>query len=204
VQQLLHQLNGFKGEDIEKMRCCLRELYKSSKKPVVQGYALHALSDTYGHMVAETVGGVAGAHSSLYTGRTLDEMYKGPYGHGFDFTFPDRVSLRPDLAESYLRDLYSLVGANRVDADTVVDYMRIKLNPKGTSGEKANSNWRMHVTENSGTDFPAYAKDWDPAGKERLVSTRTVHNMTDWLFDDEYLGPLMKCLRLSGVDWPVP
>jgi RHS repeat-associated protein len=71
VQQILHQLNGLKGQDIVKMREALRKLYKESKDPVVKGYVLHSLGDTYGHMKAKTKLGVPECRGVVFGRRTL-------------------------------------------------------------------------------------------------------------------------------------
>jgi RHS repeat-associated protein len=203
VQQLLHQLSGMKGKDIEKMRCCLRELYKNSDEPVVKGYALHALGDTYGHMVAETVGGVPGFHSFVFTGNTLDKLYQAPVGHTLDFTMTDRASLRPDQAEKYLRDLSSLVGVSEIDTtDLVTDFH--KLNPKGTDIAAATANWRKYIQVDGDLAFPNYATGWNPEDKKSLVSTKTVRSMTDWRFEEKFVRPLLDSLLVEGVVWPVP
>jgi RHS repeat-associated protein len=202
VQQLLHQLNGMKGENIEKMRCCLRDLYKKSNEPVVKGYALHALGDTYGHMVAETYGGVSGFHSSVFTHKTLDELYGAPVGHFFDFTMSDRASLRPDQAEKYLRDLSSLVGVSVEDTTDLVEAMRNDLNPEGTTIAAATENWRKYIHDDEKLAFPDYAAGWDPGKGKRLVDRRTTKNMRSDRFYDTFVRPLKDCLEAQGIVLP--
>lgn len=207
VQQILHQLNGLKGQDIVKMREALRKLYKESKDPVVKGYVLHSLGDTYGHMKAKTklgVPAIAGkmADSKLLTGDTKEEMYIGPLGHTKDYVYADWVSLRPDLAESYLRDLYSLVGGQGKDVNMLIRQMRTDLNSQQVSVEQACKNWRKYILSKEDYKPPVYAQEWDPVNKKRLVDRRTVASMTDEKFSADFVHPLLHSLADSHVVLP--
>jgi hypothetical protein len=191
VQGLLHQLNGLKGDDIKKMRCCLKALYNNSTDPVVKGYALHALGDTYGHLVLETK-----RMWPFFSGGTLNELYSPPQGHFFDGTLADRVSFRVGLAEAYVADLFVTVGGQAQDLAQIRQDMTRTIYAPNTSTEAATANW--HKREYG--DLPGYAQDWEPGVKEQpLVSPRTVHNMTDRKFQNNFVLPLLKCLEGFGV-----
>ena len=191
VLGLLHQLNGLKGEDIKRMRCCLKALYNNSADPVVKGYVLHSLGDTYGHLVLDT-----GATWPRFSGGTLNELYSPPLGHLFDWTLPDRVSFRLGLAEAYVSDLFVTVGGQARDLAQIRQDMTRTIYAPNTTTEAATANW--HKREYS--DLPGYAQDWEPGVKEQpLVSPRTVRNMTDWKFQENFVVPLLRCLESMGV-----
>jgi len=203
AQRLLHQLNGLKGDDIKKMRCCLKALYNNSTDPVVKGYALHALGDTYGHLKMETTvqAGANGVLHMAYTGQSLNELYLGPVGHGLDFSLeqwnfsvPDTASLRLGTAEAYITDLFSLVGGG--NAQQVIAELQTRNMP-GTSSEVAINNWRDYV--NLHEPFPPYAKDYIPSGNRPFKSDKTTRNMTGFMFQEAFVTPLLRCLESYGV-----
>jgi len=95
VHQGLHSLTGRSVEDERPLR---RQLVGNAVPGTLEaGLALHAFGDSY-------------AHSK--NGR----MYSSGVGHGFDGHAPDQIQTRPDLYDSYVRDLYSVLAQSAQQA----------------------------------------------------------------------------------------
>lgn len=137
TQMSFHQLNGQPVVyETSHVRDCLRKIFCDSNTPWEKGFALHALGDSYSHIVltrhAERPKKLKHLRRWLGRGRfgmyirkkkkivygSGQYMYSSGLGHLADWTAPDIVSNRPNLAMAYLRDAYALIsGGNTVDVD---------------------------------------------------------------------------------------
>jgi hypothetical protein len=104
--------------------------------------------------------------------------------------------------ESYLRDLYSLVGGQGKDVNMLIRQMRTDLNSQQVSVEQACKNWRKYILSKEDYKPPVYAQEWDPVNKKRLVDRRTVASMTDEKFSADFVHPLLHSLADSHVVLP--
>ncbi|MBP1590134.1 MAG: RHS repeat-associated core domain-containing protein [Kiritimatiellae bacterium] len=136
TQMAFHQLNGQTvAYERTHVRCCLRKIFLESQETWEKGFALHALGDSYAHIV-RTKHQVPVSRHKHYRHRTSrlsrrygphvrrtrtvygvgQTMYSPGLGHFWHGTSPDIVSNRPNLAMSYLQDAYQLIS----NGDTVL------------------------------------------------------------------------------------
>ncbi|MDD5708074.1 MAG: RHS repeat-associated core domain-containing protein [Kiritimatiellae bacterium] len=158
VYMFLHQLNGLGGQDLEAMRCCLREGYRNATDPRVQGFLLHALADSYGHFEMDRREPDDGGGDDLYFGNFVPgtRTYRGRWGHARDEFRPDVAAYRPELATTCLSDIYAVAGGRDVAhtdaAGDVIASLPSVLGPGQTDRDLQRQAY--------GTWAAAVARDW--------------------------------------------